>query len=183
MKNRISSLPLLVVVAVVALVIGSLGTAVAAPALTKAKVKSIATQIVNKKAPTLSVANAVNATNAAGVPDNAINSADVANGTLVRDDFAAGAVPTVLFARISSAGGVTAGFGVVSSVRNSTGNYTVTFNRNVTACAALVTVFGSDQEVYFVSSQTAGGAVTVDIELPDTSSTQQDSAFNLGVLC
>jgi hypothetical protein len=65
MKQRISSLPMLVVVAVVALVLGSVGTAVAGPAVTKAKVKSIATKIVNKKAPTLSVANATNAANAA----------------------------------------------------------------------------------------------------------------------
>jgi hypothetical protein len=70
MKQRISSLPVLVAVAVVALVLGSFGTAVAGPAITKNKVKSIATKIVNKKAPTLSVAHAVtadtatNATNA-----------------------------------------------------------------------------------------------------------------------
>ena len=74
MKQRISSLPALVVVAVVALVLGSIGTAVAAPMITKSKVKSIATKIVNKKAPTLSVAHAVtadtatNATNLNGQP-------------------------------------------------------------------------------------------------------------------
>lgn len=64
MKQRTSSLPVLVVVAVVALVLGSIGTAVAGPALTKGKVKKIATQVVNKKAPTLAVASAANAGNA-----------------------------------------------------------------------------------------------------------------------
>jgi hypothetical protein len=77
MKQRISSLPALVVVAVVALVLGSIGTAVAAPAITKSKVKSIATKIVNKKAPTLSVAHATtadsatNASNLNGQPSTA----------------------------------------------------------------------------------------------------------------
>ena len=46
------------VVAVVALVLGSFGTAVAGPALTKGKVKKIATKVVNKAAPNLSVKSA-----------------------------------------------------------------------------------------------------------------------------
>ena len=61
MKHRISSLPMLVAVAVVALVLGSIGTAVAGPALTKGKVKSIATKVVKKQAPSLSVAHAATA--------------------------------------------------------------------------------------------------------------------------
>jgi len=67
MKNRSVSLPLVVLVAVVALVIGSLGTATAA-GLTKGKVRAIAAKVVKKKAPKLSVANADNATNLAGQP-------------------------------------------------------------------------------------------------------------------
>ncbi len=60
MKQRTKSLPVLVVVAVLALILGSIGTAVAAPAVTKSKVKKIATKIVNKMAPTLTVGNATN---------------------------------------------------------------------------------------------------------------------------
>ncbi len=60
MKQRNKSLPVLVVVAVLALILGSIGTAVAAPTVTKSKVKKIATKIVNKMAPTLSVNNATN---------------------------------------------------------------------------------------------------------------------------
>ena len=60
MKKRTSSLPILVVVAVVALVIGSFGTATAA-GLTKSQVKKIATKVVNKKASSLSVAHAASA--------------------------------------------------------------------------------------------------------------------------
>jgi hypothetical protein len=66
--SRRPSLALLVVVAVAALVVGSLGTAVAGPALTKGKVKKIAVKVVNKKAKSLSVASAVNASNLGGQP-------------------------------------------------------------------------------------------------------------------
>ena len=57
------SLPVLIV-AVLALALGSVGTAVAGPALTKGKVKSIAGKVVKKAAPTLSVAHATTATTA-----------------------------------------------------------------------------------------------------------------------
>ena len=67
MRKRFSSLPVLVVVAVVALVLGSIGTAVAGPAMTKAKVKKIATKVVKKQAPSLSVASAATAGNAANL--------------------------------------------------------------------------------------------------------------------
>jgi hypothetical protein len=83
MKHRSRSLPVLVVVAVVALVLGSFGTAVAGSALTKGQVKRIAAKVVKKQAPSLSVAHATsatdatNATNLAGLPsssflDNAV---------------------------------------------------------------------------------------------------------------
>jgi hypothetical protein len=62
--KRISRLSLLAVVAVVALVLGSFGTATAGPVLSKARIKSIATKVVKKQAPSLSVANATNAANA-----------------------------------------------------------------------------------------------------------------------
>ena len=65
MKPRTKSLPVLVLVAVVALILGSFGTAVGAPAITKQKVKKIAAKVVKKQAPTLSVANAANAAQAA----------------------------------------------------------------------------------------------------------------------
>jgi hypothetical protein len=55
----------------VALVLGSLGTAAAGPALTKSKVKKIAAKVVAKAAPGLSVAHATtadNATNLGGLP-------------------------------------------------------------------------------------------------------------------
>jgi hypothetical protein len=74
-KPRIAALPLVVVVAVVALVVGTFGTAQAA-GLTAGKVKRIAGKVVDHKASSLSVAhaatadtatNATNATNAGAV--------------------------------------------------------------------------------------------------------------------
>ena len=58
MTKRTLSLPLLAVVAVVALVLGSFGTATAGGALTKGQVKKIATKVVKKAAPNLSVKSA-----------------------------------------------------------------------------------------------------------------------------
>jgi len=70
------SLPV-AIVAVLALAVGSVGTAVAGPVLTKGKVKAIAGKVVRKAAPTLSVAHAStastasDATNLAGQPASA----------------------------------------------------------------------------------------------------------------
>ena len=66
--SRRPSLAVLAVVAVTALVVGSLGTAVAGPALTKGKVQKIAAKVVNKKARGLTVASAGNASNLGGQP-------------------------------------------------------------------------------------------------------------------
>jgi hypothetical protein len=65
--RRKISIPLLVVVAVLALVVGTVGTttvANSAGAMTKSKVKKIAAKVVKKAAPTLSVAHATTATTA-----------------------------------------------------------------------------------------------------------------------
>ena len=71
MKTRtVPSVPLLVLVAVAALVLGSFGTATAAGLTTK-QVKKIAAKVVKKKAKTLTVASATNATNLAGKPASA----------------------------------------------------------------------------------------------------------------
>jgi hypothetical protein len=77
MKNR-SYLPLVVLAAVVALVLGSFGTATAGGVLTKSTVKKIATKVVNKAAPNLSVKNAQTATTAANAA-NATNAANAAH--------------------------------------------------------------------------------------------------------
>jgi len=89
MKKRTSSLPLVVLIAVVALVLGTFGTATAAGLTTK-QVKKIATKVVNKKAKTLTVANANNATNATnlgGKPASAyLDNATVSTAVTVADN-------------------------------------------------------------------------------------------------
>jgi len=62
--KRTQSLPVLALVAVLALVLGSVGTAVAGPGLTKSRVKKIAAKVVTKAAPGLSVGRASTADNA-----------------------------------------------------------------------------------------------------------------------
>jgi len=82
-EQRSKSLPLVVLVAAAALVLGSLGTAAAA-GLTVTQVKRIAARVVDRKAPHLSVASArraQNATNLGGQPpaaylDRAVSSFD-----------------------------------------------------------------------------------------------------------
>jgi hypothetical protein len=67
MKNfRITALPLVVVAAVVALVVGTFGTAQAA-GLSKHTVGKIVSRVIDKKAPRLSVAHATTADNASTV--------------------------------------------------------------------------------------------------------------------
>jgi hypothetical protein len=71
MKQKLFSAPVMVL-AVVALALGSVGVATGAPGsaakITKGKVKKIATQVVQAQAPNLSVASAGNATTLDGKP-------------------------------------------------------------------------------------------------------------------
>jgi hypothetical protein len=82
-----STVPITIAVAVLALVLGSFGTAVAGPALTESRVKAIAAKVVKKKAPKLTVAKANT------VKDGAVTSASVADGSLGAADLAVGVVP------------------------------------------------------------------------------------------
>ncbi len=106
MKKHTRSLPLLVVVAVVALVLGSFGTATAA-GLTKSSVKKIATKVVNKKAPTLSVARAKTA-------DTATTATTAASATNLNGLPAATYLDRVAFA--SSSVGVAVPGGLSNSI-------------------------------------------------------------------
>ena len=80
-------MPMTIAIAAIALVLGSVGTAVAGPALTKGMVKSIATKVVKKQGPKLTVAKAK------AVKDGAVTGASVADGSLGAADLAVGVVP------------------------------------------------------------------------------------------
>ena len=82
-----STIPATVAIATFALALGSVGSAVAGPALTKSRVKAIAAKVVDKQAPSLSVASA------AAVKDGAVTGATVADRSLSAADLAVGVVP------------------------------------------------------------------------------------------
>jgi hypothetical protein len=82
-----STVPVTIAVAVLALALGSVGTAVAGPALTESRVKAIAAKVVKKKGPKLTVAKANS------VKDGAVTGASVADRSLGAADLAVGVVP------------------------------------------------------------------------------------------
>lgn len=197
---KFSSLPKFAVVlfAVVALALSGLQVAHAA-GVTANQAKKIANKAITARAPGLTVAKAGNATNAKnadvaatansvapdavttnGIVNSTITGSDIASGTIPAGDIASGVVPTVLWARVNSGGSIASSRGATASVRNSIGSYTVTFNQTVSTCAAVVTPLG-DQYVYYTSP--SSNQITVDIELPDTTSTQVDTSFSLAVFC
>jgi hypothetical protein len=124
MKKR-PSLPILVLVAVVALVLGSFGTAVAGPAVTKGQVKKIAKKVVNKAAPTLSVAHATTATTAT-TATNATN----LNG-LAASTYQENAIVVALPNKVSATSSVTYTLPAIPA-----GNYAITINYSANLAAA-----------------------------------------------
>jgi hypothetical protein len=161
-KTRITLVPLIVVVAVTALVVGTFGTAQAAGP-TKAAVKKIAAKVVDKKAPSLSVAHAVsadtatNATNLGGLPPSAYQNTaykytlpvQAASGSrhYTFPGLPAGTyVASYAFtANTSGAGFVTCSFGGTSTgliaAPNYGANYANSFTR-ISATAVLTTASG-----------------------------------------
>ena len=177
MRKRSISLPLVVLIAVAALVLGSFGSATAA-GLTSKQVKKIAAKVVKKKAKTLTVATAKTALS---VPDNTINSADIADGSVTAADLAAGVLPARLFGQVNPDG--TKQFGTITSVRTGIGRYDVTFPQNVATCAVVATALGANQTDIDIVMVTAGNVVTVDTENPDGGNVNADFAFNILAAC
>src|SRR4051794_30321081 len=102
MKQRTRSLPLLVLVAVVALVLGSVGTA-SATGLTKHTVKKIAAKVIHKQAGGFSVAHPTTA-DSATTATNATNAGNAATlGGLAANQLArASTASSPFFGAISS---------------------------------------------------------------------------------
>ncbi len=182
------------VVAVVALVSSLSGVAVGAALITG---DDIAKKSIGKK----------------HLKKNAVVTKKVKNGTLLADDFKAGqlkegvqglqglqgpkgdkgdpgndgadgADATALWAVIDGSDGTTyRSSHVTGSVRNGTGNYTVTFDRNVAGCAFMATIGGHDSVLPKAMTGTARSgqnAVTVDVF---DSAGFQDGDVSLAVFC
>jgi hypothetical protein len=167
MEQRARSWPLIVLVAAVALVLGSLGTATAA-GLTVTQVKQIAARVVDHKAPHLSVASArraQNATNLGGQPpaayrDRAVSSFDtsgLAGGTSIPAAVTSGSelrpaltlnIPTGVHAVDVSAGG-----SFISGIDNDTSLWYA-----VDAPCTDLSGFGFDHRVAFISTSTTSMA-------------------------
>ena len=86
-----------------------------------------------------------------------------------------------LFASVAATGSLTAGRGVTGSQQLSQGEYVVTFERSVAACAAWVQPVGQNAFV-----QASSSSVQTDSVLVTTSAAggdRSDRAFNVMVLC
>jgi hypothetical protein len=178
MKKRSISLPLVVLIAVAALVLGSFGTATAA-GMTAKQVKKIAAKVVDKKAGSLSVASAKTAD---AVKDGAVTSASIKDASVTAADLAPGAVPTVMWARVGAvAGTLQKGSHAVGVVKTGTGNYDITFDRSATECAYAVTPTLSTSGNAFISGQT-GAHVFVSMKNP-AATAAADFDFSLIVTC
>jgi cell division protein YceG involved in septum cleavage len=181
MSKRTISLPLVVLIAVVALVVGSFGTATAA-GITAKQVKKIAAKVVDKKAGSLSVARAKTADSADAIKDGAITSASIKDGSVAAADLASGAVPTVMWARVGAvAGTLQKGSHAVSVAKTGTGNYDITFDRSAVDCAYSVTPTLSTYGDAFISGQT-GAHVFVGMK-DATGTNPADFDFSLIVTC
>ena len=96
----------------------------------------------------------------------------------------AGANATALFAAVNSDGSISAQSGVVAPVSHTptSGQYTLTFNRNVDACAPLATLTNDDpgEILAFV----LGGANnTATVATMDSNGSAADGAFSVAVFC
>jgi hypothetical protein len=132
-----------------------------------------------------------NAVTTAEIADNAVTSAKVQDGTLAAADLAAGVVPEVLWAVVTSTGVLDRGRGAVSATRVGNGFYTVTFNRSVEDCAWLAT-FGSAPDAvtpnfFSFTAVTVIGNPTTIVQVftfqNDDSPALADTPFHLLVAC
>jgi len=90
-------------------------------------------------------AYAANTVRSIDIVDNAVQSADVRNGGLATIDHAPNSLGRSprLWGQISNAGSLIRGVGIVTASGAGPGQYSVTFNRNVSNCAVSVTPFAT----------------------------------------
>ena len=146
--KRTLSLPLVALIAVAALVLGTFGTAHAA-ALTAKQVRKIAVKVITKKAPGLSVAHAAKADSATKA-DTATNASNASNAAHAADsDKLGGQLPQLYLDRI---GFVTADHvGVGADTANLLGKVTIT----VPAGASIIHIIGT-ASLPAASTETSG---------------------------
>jgi hypothetical protein len=129
-----------------------------------------------------STAYAANTVRSSDIVDGAVKSVDIGSGAVTMADASSrslGRSPRI-WAQISSPGGsVIRGAGVASAQRPTAGEYTVTFNRDVSNCAVQVTPFSTT--AVMATYQEAGTVVTV--RLFDDLGAATDVPFDIVVVC
>ena len=199
MKSRSISLPVVTLLAVVAMVLGSFSAATAA-GVSVNQVKKLANKAITARAPGLTVAKAGSATNAQNaqvaatansVAPDSITTNGVVNGTLTGSDIASELDParrhpvrrrpdrpvgSRQLQRNPDLRSRRHGIGAQQH-RQLHGHV----QPGVTNCAAVVTPGNNDQAVLL--QQPERHPVIVDMEQPDNTSTQFDTPFSLAVFC
>ncbi|MBV9951727.1 MAG: hypothetical protein JO291_07230, partial [Acidimicrobiia bacterium] len=89
------------------------------------------------------------------------------------------------FAFIAPDGTLNSGAGVVSTAHPGTGSYTVTFDKDLTGCAALATPSdnANQADIWARVSTDDPTTVELDVEKPDQANVQQDNEVFLHVVC
>jgi hypothetical protein len=192
------------VVASVALLVALGGTSVAA--VVNVPDNSVGTAKIKNNAVTAPKI-ASNAVQSAKIAGNAVNSSKIANGTIQPGDLSAsaktagpagpqgppgpagppGAAAAAGWASIDANGTLVRNKGAASAQKNSTGQFQVIFNQDVTGCAYLATSGGpgtsssvADVGVGQLANVPAGVRVTV---LNAATGTLQDTPFFVAVFC
>lgn len=100
-----------------------------------------------------------------------------------------GDAATTLFAHVTSTGVLSYGSGAVSDSRTNLGQYTVTFDRDLTHCVPMVTIGAahpndpSDPVVQAASGAGSLSGSAVNVRTYDTTGALADSSFHLAVFC
>lgn len=126
--------------------------------------------------------------------DSSIKTEDVRNGTLKAEDFAAGALPkgekgdkgdpaTSLHGTVSAAGALTNGQGVTAVSPGAPGVYTVTFNQDVSSCAAIGTVATTGADDGGTVTGAPSGAQQVTFRTRDTAGAAAQRPFQFALFC
>ena len=86
------------------------------------------------------------------------------------------------FAFMNSNGAVITSSGVKSSARNTTGQFEITFNRNINGCALLATVYGATAG-YAVTRRKAGTTDALQVSTFNKSGVLTNLPFTAFILC
>jgi hypothetical protein len=126
-------------------------------------------------------AYAVNTVRSVDIVDGAVRSVDIRNGAVVPADIAAASLGRSprLWAQVGLGGNVSTSAGGVTATQAGTGQYTVSFPRNVSNCAVSVTPFNT---AAVMSSYTVGTS-QVSVWTFDAAGAAVGTGFDIVAIC